>query len=204
MSTMMATTTSSVRYQRLLSVIEKALSQSKSQLDLEKVIKEIYGDDASIFGNDDDSDNNMLSSVIQSMLERVHDQVQESMTEHLQSQNVCQQLVKLEAILHKLEYEQASQQQADEKDKQSARQALEQSKLPKGIQPLDLVNYKAYQRMQQEREVLLNEITQTEKEIQEIKDRQQEQSQAMESRLTKIQQVGQELEKSADVCSMVS
>jgi len=201
---MMATTTSSVRYQRLLSVIEKALSQSKSQLDLEKVIKEIYGDDASIFGNDDDSDNNMLSSVIQSMLERVHDQVQESMTEHLQSQNVCQQLVKLEAILHKLEYEQASQQQADEKDKQSARQALEQSKLPKGIQPLDLVNYKAYQRMQQEREVLLNEITQTEKEIQEIKDRQQEQSQAMESRLTKIQQVGQELEKSADVCSMVS
>lgn len=192
----------SIRYQRLLSVLEKALQTSRQKFDAEAAIREVYGDDAAIFGDDDN--NGMLRSVLDSMLESVHDKVSTQMKTFLQEKDVEKQLSLLDAIIFKLEQQDADREKAESRDKHSARQALEDAKLPKGLSPIDMINRKACEKLQQEKEDVLAELAAIEEEIEGLEAERQDRTTTMQRTLQTVQAFGKELEKSADKCSMVS
>jgi hypothetical protein len=200
----------SIRYQRLLEVMDKAMNFSKSQFDVDKAVKECYGDDASIFAQSDSnngssgSGDNMLQAVLDDLLSSVQDQVAEEMRQHFRELNVADKLLKLEKIIQKLEQEDIQQKQAEDDDKQSARQALEQVRLPKGLTPTDIVNFQAFQTMKKEKDAMLEEIATVEREIEQLNADKEERSRQMEERMSVMKEAGRELEKSADVCSMVA
>lgn len=202
----------SIRYQRLLEVMDKAMTFSKSQFDVDKAVKECYGDDASIFAQSDSnssnkgsgSGDNMLQAVLDDLLSSVQDQVAEQMRQHFKELKVSEKLLKLENIIQKLEQENIQQRQAEDDDKQSARQALEQVRLPKGLSPTDIVNYQAFQTMKKEKDAMLEEIATVEREIEQLNAEKEERSMQMQERLLIMKEAGRELEKSADVCSMVA
>jgi hypothetical protein len=200
----------SIRYQRLLEVMDKAMTFSKSQFDVDKAVKECYGDDASIFAQSDSnngssgSGDNMLQAVLDDLLSSVQDQVAEEMRQHFKELNVAEKLLKLEKIIQKFEQEDIKQRQAEDDDKQSARQALEQVRLPKGLTPTDIVNFQAFQAMKKEKEAMLEEIATVELEIEQLNADKEERSRQMEERMSVMKEAGRELEKSADVCSMVA
>jgi hypothetical protein len=182
--------------------LEKALQTSRQKFDAEAAIREVYGDDAAIFGDDDN--NGMLRSVLDSMLESVHDKVSTQMKTFLQEKDVEKQLSLLDAIIFKLEQQDADREKAESRDKHSARQALEDAKLPKGLSPIDMINRKACEKLQQEKEDVLAELAAIEQEIESLEAERQDRTTAMQRTLQTVQAFGKELEKSADKCSMVS
>jgi hypothetical protein len=204
------TESQSIRYQRLLEVMDKAMTFSKSQFDVGKAVKECYGDDASIFAQSDSnngssgSGDNMLQAVLDNLLSSVQDQVAEEMRQHFKELNVAEKLLKLEKIIQKLEQEDVQRRQAEDDDKQSARQALEQVRLPKGLSPTDIVNYQAFQTMKKEKDAMVEEIAIVEREIEQLNADKEKRSLQMEERMSVMKEAGRELEKSADVCSMVA
>jgi len=196
------TASDSIRYQRLLEVMDKALSNSKSQFDFDKAVKECYGDDASIFQGD--GADNMLQTVLENLMVGVQDQVATDMHSHLKSLEVESKLLKLEAIIQTLEQQDAVKQLAEDADKQSARQALEQVRLPVGLSPSDLMEWTSFQKMTQDRDALQQDIASIQGEIQLLCQEKEQQSQQMNARLSTMKEAGKELEKAADVCSMMS
>jgi preprotein translocase subunit SecD len=199
----------SIRYQRLLEVMDKVMTFSKSQFDVDKAVKECYGDDASIFAQSDSNNgssgsDNMLQAVLDDLLSSAQDQVAEEMRKQLKELNVEDKLLKLEKIIQQLEQEEIQQRQAEDDDKQSARQALEQVRLPKGLSPTDIVNYQAFQTMKKEKDAMLEEIATVEREIEQLNAKKEERSRQMEERMSVMKTAGRELEKSADFCSMVA
>jgi hypothetical protein len=200
--TMASSSSSSLRFQRLLEVIEKALTQSRKNIDVAKLIQQCYGEDASIFAAQ--QGDNVLLSVLEGMLDRVHDSVTEDMLEFLKELQVEAKLIKFEEIATQLEMDEVWQQQQETNDKQSARRALEDAKLPKELKPADIVTYCAYQKILSERDGTLSEIAAIEKEIQQLAAQQADGSTRVESKLETVQAVGKELELSADMCSTVS
>lgn len=203
---MAATTTSCVRYQRLIQVMQKVMTESRSQFDVNKAIQECYGEDASIFEqeNNSNSNSNVLLSVMESMLDSVNDSVTDSMLQFLKENQVEAKLTKLEKILKKLEAQDTKKRAADAQDKESARLACEEAKLPEGLEPSDLIAYQAYQKILAEKQAMLDELSGVEQEIEQLEAQKGEMSKNVNSQIQAMEYAGKELEKSADICSTVS
>jgi hypothetical protein len=195
----------SIRYQRLLEVMDKAMACSKSQFDVDKAVNDCYGDDASIFAKGDaNGGDNMLQAVLDNLLSSVQDQVTEEMRQHFQELKVEGKLLKLEKIIQKLEQEEIQKRQAEEENKQSAEQVLDDLRLFKGISPTDIVNYQDFQKMKEERDAMVEEIASVEREIEQLNAQKEERSQQMKARFSCTKEASRELEKSADVGSMIA
>ena len=191
------------------------MTRTRSQLNIPQIAKDCYGDDLSIlFGSssssnkDDDNNNNnsdkAVIALFESMLDRVHEEVQQGMTESLEKHKVQELLCSVERCIHQFEQEAAAQKQADDHDKASARQAVLQVSLPEEVTPADLVNLKAYEKMKLERDALEQEIANIEQETAELEAKRMEQSAIVDRSLQNVQKLGKELDQSADLCSMVS
>jgi len=142
--------------------------------------------------------------LLSGVLESVRTEVREEVREFLKASNVEEKLLKLEAVIAKLEGDAAHKKQAAVIDKESAVKALQTAKLPANLQPQDLVNCKAYQRMVQEKDALELQIADLENEIEKLQSIKDERSNETTAKLGDIEIVGKELEQSADMCSLVS
>jgi hypothetical protein len=198
MSTEATTAQSSVRYECFLTLLNKALSESRKSFDTAKAVKDCYGEDASMF------DDNMLVTVIDGMIDKVNDRVKEEMLQILQEKNVRVTLQNLEGILAQLDEAEKAVKQAEQEDQQSARDALETVRLPKDVTPQNVLSYHAFEVMQKERDDLIEELEKVQAETKELEQQQANAKAVVQERVQKIETVAKELERSADMCSMVS
>ena len=189
----------SERYKRLLEVIEKTLVQSRNNIDLKKVIDEAYGEDAAIFG-----DNNVLTNMLATMLKKVHTDVSVEMERFLVENDVEEKLQKVEGIIRALQQQDERAERARNQQRNSVERALKNTLLPEGSSAMDVIKYRAYQKMQQEKEALEKELAGVEEQVTEMQQREQELVSSLDGDLQQLQQLGKEFEKSADVCSMVT
>ena len=182
-------------YNRLVSVLNKALTKSTSQLDLDSLIQQVYANDAAIFGDD------QLHSVMESMLENLEETVQRDMQQYLQNTKVEHKLLVVERLVHNLQAQETARKQALQADKDRTVRALEQIKLPSGVKPMDLANYQQYQKLQQEKQRLLANMEAAETDIQTLEQTKADRQAQVSLQSTKIQTVDQEIKNVATFSS---
>jgi predicted nucleic acid-binding Zn-ribbon protein len=95
-------------------------------------------------------------------------------------------------------------QEMNEKDRDSARAALEQAQLPEGVKPTDVVKYRAHNIIKEERQKLSNLIEQYRDENNELEKLVRDARAKVESEIVKIEEVSKELDRTADVCATLS
>lgn len=195
--------TSSKRFERVLVTMEKVLSSARAQMDVNSILRDCYGDDLAIFARSEGD--NTLRTVLENLLDRVREEVLNGMKESLRERKVESQLLRLERIVQQLDHEEALRKQEDEWDKESAHQALQQAALPKGVTgPDDLIVCAAYKKMVEERDAMLAEIAAVEEETARLEAQRAEQAPRFQEHIDHLQRAAKELEKSADLCSMIS
>jgi hypothetical protein len=213
------------RYECLLTLIDKALGQSRKSFDTAQAVEDCYGEDATMFEpsaaaasrgeskDENDTTNsrrkseigsnvNLLISVVDNMVDRVNERVKEEMVQWLQDNGVGDRLALIETIVARLDEEDAKAAQAELDDRHSARLALEAVKLPKGVTPSDILRYHAFQVMEKERDSLIDELNKVDLEIQALELRKSETSSKVEDQIQQMERVDKELERVANLCTM--
>lgn len=159
----------SERYQRLLTLLDKSLHESRKALDTDELINECYdAEDAKIF---ESSETNVLKTAVDSMLEGVNQKVRDQLISFLEKEKIQERLDQVEAIINNLDRQDEEQKRAEAEDKDSAQEAVKAVRLPKDILPGDIISYHAYRLMERERESLLEEIAKVEAETNEVNER---------------------------------
>jgi hypothetical protein len=187
-----------MRYEQLLTGIDKALQESRSSFNTEKAIEECYGEDASIFGNA------TLQKLMDGVIDRVNTKSKGEMLEFLKTQDVGNKLKNIEDLIHLFETQEKEAQEQESSDRESARQALQNAKLLKGMTPQDIVNYHAYQIIQKERNSLEAEIVAVGEESHRMEQQIAEAEQTVKETIAKVETVGAKLCKTADACSFAA
>ena len=221
-STTMATTSKKTsaretRYECLLKLLDKALSQSKVSFDAEKAVQDCYGEDASIFEDvpssaeetKDDSGNangkkksNLLIDVIENMIDTVNERVKEEIEQFLEDNKVCENLTLVDSIIAQLDEQDAEQAEAEINDRESALRALDAVKLPKDVSPDDIVSYHKFEVRRKERDALAEELAKVEAEVKQLEEQQAHATSRAKDSVQQLGKVEQELERSADVCTL--
>jgi hypothetical protein len=194
-STTTAASSSSVRYDRFLSVFQKALAKAKSKVDIDKVIAQVYGDDASIFAD------HQLHSLVENLLDTLNEQVESDMMQYFEEHQVEQKLLVVERLLKNLKAQDAAQSKAFHTDKESTQKALNAVKLPDGLRPMDAVNYQRYQAMLADQKQLQKDMTAAQDEIEQLEQKQADAQAQVSQKASQIQEVGSVMEACADMCS---
>lgn len=190
--------TESIRYQKLLQVIDKALQESRKSFDTEAAIQECYGDDASIFGAA------TLAQLLDSLVDRVNDKAKQDIVDTMEKEQVESKLLHVERIMKKLEKMRDDKQAAESMDIQSASNALEKARLPEGIRPADIVSHRAYTIMKKERDGLAEEIASIEEETKLMREQIAQAESKVKQGLQNVEETGDKLGRTADACSFVS
>ena len=198
-TTTTTTTTVPIRFPLLLRAIDKTLSESRAQVDSREAVRGVYGEDASIFGGED-----ILEKVLDGMMDNLQKQVKDDMQRAMVDLDVEERLMIVETILQRFEQEALDEREADRRDKESARDALMQVRLPKGVTPLDLVQYHAMQVMQEQRQSMQERLSNVESDVVML----EKEIAALEKETAESVQVLRSTDKAfnnmADVCSTVS
>jgi len=191
-------TTESMRYQKLLDVIDKALKESRKSFDTSAAIQECYGDDASIFGAA------TLAKLLDSVLDRVNENAKQQVVENMETNGVELKLKQVEQLICTIQQQAAEKKEAEAMDRLSATNALEKAKLPEGILPADIVSHRAYAIMKKERDALDEQLCKMEEETKVMEEQIAMAEKAVKQRLGKVEETGAKLEQTADACSFVS
>jgi len=162
---------SSVRYDKLLKVLNTALMESRRKFNTEDAIKECHGDDASMFDDDAGGGQSVLATAIDAMVDQVNDTVKSNIVTYLEQEGIQEKVENIEAIINRLDANDEKQRQADAEDRQSARDALASVRLPKDVLPSELIRYRSYKLMEKERDALLEEIAKVEEETNGLNER---------------------------------
>lgn len=180
------------RYNRLLSILTKALTQSREKVASEasQTIKESYGDMTSLFTSAEDSDGvSSLVDLLLGKLDVVHDRFNsektatsstssEKMTQLdkiLHDQHIQEILTKLEVAISTVEAEEEAFKTAEETDKKLTKDAIKLAKVSTRItspttnkrtkiSPGESIGYTAYQMKLDYQNTLLKELDSIEKE----------------------------------------
>jgi hypothetical protein len=187
-----------MRYEQLLTVIDKALQESRNSFNTEKAIEECYGEDASIFGSA------TLQKLMDGVIDRVNTKSKGEMLEFLTTQDVENRLKNIEDLIHLFETQEKESQEQEWSDRESAQQALQKAKLVEGMTPQDIVNYHAYQIIQKERDALEKDIMAVEEESRKMEEQIAQAEQAVRENIDHVENVGSKLCKTADACSFVA
>ncbi len=165
---------SSQRYNRLLSILNKSFSQSRTKIESDgpALIKEVYGDMTSLFGGDNDNDNNndnddgvtQLVNLLLGKLDTVHDRFKDETTtsvtnmEKLLSQHHIQSLLsRVEMAIDKVEKADEEFNRVEEADKKSALAAVESARTGSG-NAQKFTEYYTYQLKQEYLNMLQGEL----------------------------------------------
>mmetsp|Transcript_22981 Transcript_22981/g.65124 ORF Transcript_22981/g.65124 Transcript_22981/m.65124 type:complete len:211 (-) Transcript_22981:113-745(-) len=187
-----------IRYDTLLKLTQKTLSESKNAFDIPHAIETCYGEDADVFGED------MLVRVIESMIDEANGKIDDHMRQKFAECDVRNKLAQFEDIVHALVQEDEAKEQAEENDRDSAKTALQDVRLPKDVTPQDVMKYYAYQAMKEERDALVIELRKLEEFNADVQAQTEAKQEAIARATETIAASGKELESSANLCSMVS
>lgn len=176
----------STRYNRLLSILSKSLTQSREKVanDAPQTIKECYGDMTSLFTSNEDSDGvSSLVDLLLGKLDSVHDRFNSEklsgsssttrLEKLLQQQSIQEVLDKMERAINEVEKEEEEFNIAEEADKNSAREAIKLAKSSRisptsgkkrRVMPAENITYHAYQLKLEYDESLKKELNDIEKE----------------------------------------
>lgn len=147
---------SSIRYKRLIEMIDRTLNKSRSEINIERAIQQCYGNDddttmnydmtatydnADNNNNDDTtkslSSNQVFQTILSSSLDKVNRNVMMGINQYLQEQNVADKLHRFECIVQELELEAERRKMDYMQDKESTVQAIKKSKLSSSLLLLD-------------------------------------------------------------------
>ncbi|KAL3941600.1 MAG: hypothetical protein SGBAC_004074 [Bacillariaceae sp.] len=187
------------RYEILTKLIDMTLSRSRSSLNVEQIVRHTYGNDASIAVKQE-----MLEGIVDNMLDKMEDTVKGKISQYLEKEGVKKRLDGIEGIIDKLEEEAHLEQQSEEDDINSAKQAFDEAVLPEGVNLGEAIRYVAYQKKLEHKEELAKALQEVEAEIATLKKQQEDAENEVRENAQTLQQVAQSLEKAADVCSMVT
>jgi hypothetical protein len=194
MATTAAPSVSSVRYQRLLECIPKALEKCRQDIDIEQTIRMCYGAG---------DGNEVLCTMLEGALDQFHTAVTMDVTQFLEDEKVHEKLLKLEAVIRKVDHDIAMKEKAAKDDKNSAINALKSAKLPDDVSPQDLLHYESYQRILEEKTRVLEEIESAKREIALLEEDQGYYMDIVNGHVQEMHSVKVGLEQSADLCSLV-
>ena len=206
-----ATPTQSARFQELQALLRSALQSSRQTFDIPAVVQEAYGEDEAIFGrstsHSDESEsesNNMLRQVFESMLDRIHDDVTEYMGEFLEEKQIEAKLLHVEQVIAQLQQKEDQERQVDDLDKQMTEQAVKLAKERSGMEDVsDILAAKTHIQLSKQRDILQNELHNVQEELQQLEEQKQEKLTDQGILVNELQQVTKEMEKSADIGSMM-
>jgi len=193
-----SSSSTSIRYQQLLKGIDKVLVESRNKIDVKEAVQQGYGDEASVFGE------GQIEGVVEGMLDIVHTRVTQEMTQFMDTEHVERDLVRVEEVLKAFDDEEQAAQEMNDKDRESAKAALEHAQLPAGVKPMDVVKYRAYEIMKEEKEKLTSLIEKYEEETRELDKLVTDAKAKVQSEITKVEDVSKELDRTADVCATLS
>mmetsp|Transcript_19927 Transcript_19927/g.56320 ORF Transcript_19927/g.56320 Transcript_19927/m.56320 type:complete len:201 (-) Transcript_19927:39-641(-) len=187
------------RYDVLMQLIEMAMVRSRKELNTTKLVEASYGDNAAVFGGKE-----MLAGTMDDMLDKMHEQVlQQDLLDYLQKHGIEALLDRFESIVETLDQDDAAQAKAEQDDKESAERATDENLLPAGVTLENIVDYKFYQNALKQKEQMTKALQEVQEEIAILEKEQAEMSTQVESQQRVLQETAQELNRSADVCSMV-
>ena len=145
----------------------------------------------------------MLVDVMDGMIDKIQRTVKDDLTDYLQEQDVSSRLNKVDSIVAKLVESEAKLARADAEDRDSAKEALDETLLPEGVTLEDVLAFRNYERQKNLRDRLLEQLSKVKEEVAELEREQQETQDSVLEYNQHLQEVARELERSADVCSMV-
>ena len=187
-----------VRFQKLQELIRKALANSRKAIDCQKVIAECY--DKSI-GADQTA---KLAEILDTVLQQVQEKTEEEMTEYFERENIPTMLENVERAARELEEQEREKLRQDRLDAESARKAIQSARLPNDVTPQDVMAFQSYQKMLQEKAELERAIAQVQEETAALKEQQETLAQSAKENIQQVVEVKNQLDRSADACSMVS
>ena len=179
---------STTLYDRLLSIVAKSLAQSREKIASEapQTIKESYGEMTSLFTSSEDSDGvSSLVDLLLGKLDSVHDRFNSEklpsgssassltrLEKLLQQQNIFEVLQKIEMAISSVETEERQFAEAEEADKNSAKDAIKAAKStrisPSGkkrrVLPAESIGYHAHKLKSEYQQCLAKELEEVERE----------------------------------------
>ena len=194
--------TNSRRYRHLLMALEKTLTESKRTLDARSAAAEAFGSDTHSFDEDGGKSGvDVLADLIHECVDTANDQVRESISAVLSSNDAAARLALLDELLDHFDAADRAEREAEESDRASARGAVQDVTLPEGVDVTDVLSYQAYRIKVQERDALLAELASVEAENDSIARQIEKGSALINDAVQQVEDKGKILEKTADVGS---
>lgn len=182
------------RYEQLLHVMRKAFTKTVSQIDMDDLLQRVYQEDAAIFGED------QLRRVMVSVLENMEERVLRDMLQYLHENDIEKKLLVVERLCQNVQAEETAQKRAFQAEKERTQRALREL-LPAGVKPMDVANYKMYQKMLQEKEEILRDLDIQQQEIARLEEAQRQMEASVRSKAEMIEKVGGTLDQVAEMGS---
>ena len=142
------------RYDQLLNIFGKCLSESSKCIDTKLAVEECYGDDLSMFAtsssssskpNDDGVD--MLENLVRDILDKINESfLQNELPKILSKEKVELKLNILDQVIQEYLREQREKEELENNDIESARDAVANTKfIPQGMNLGHMLTYQSYQ-----------------------------------------------------------
>ena len=196
--------TTSVRYERLLTVLRKALERSKQELDIPELIRQCYGADASILDNDNDQ-SSLLPQLIEHLLDKVNARVLEhAVNRILPEHSIEETLLRLENTVRTVRAADEAERRKADASRELTRKASEAAKLPPNVSPNDLIAHTQYLALLKKHDELQARVAATERKVQQLRQTKEQLIHQAHERVRQLQLSAREVERAADLCSMMS
>ncbi len=201
-SNQMKKSTSS-RYDMFTNILHKSIKGSHEAVDTIKVklISDCYGDNTSLFGDTKAEGTDVLVGLLERVLEQIDEEVTSEISNTLEREGARLKLDRFDAAIESINEKERRIQEAEEYDKQSANDAVENTKVPKGINMNDVMAYRIFLLKKKERDELLMKIKAEEDDVAMLKEKLKKQMETFESGVNQMTEVGKALEETADMCT---
>lgn len=139
------------RYDQLIKIFEKCLSESSKCIDTKLAVEECYGDDLSMFATSSSKSNDdgvqMLENLVRDILDKINESfLQDELPKILSKEKVELKLNILDQVIQEYLREQREKEELEKKDIESARDAVANTKfLPQGMNLGHMLTYQSYQ-----------------------------------------------------------
>ncbi len=201
------------RYDQLIKIIDKGLSECSKSIDTKLAVKECYGDDIVMFENND-VDNatsstggngvEMLSNLIKDILEKINEEfIQNELPTILTKEQVQLKLEILDQVVHEFISKQKAQEEHEQRDIQSAKDAVESIQLlPPGMDVGQVMTFHSYQMKKKIRDELMAEIEQAQQGMQSLLCDVEDEKRKIQDFVNKVENdIHASLNRNADLCS---
>ncbi len=191
------------RYDMFTSILHKSVKGSHEAVDTikAKLIADCYGDNASLFGDTKAEGTDVLVGLLERVLEQIDDELNSEISNVLEREGAKLKLDRFDAAIDSVNDRERRIKEADEYDKQSVNDAVENTKMPKGISMNDVMAYRIFLLKKQERDELLTKIKAEEDDVAMLEEKLKKQVENFESDVNQMNETGKALKETADLCA---